>query len=134
MSLTDITYKNGGTTSTTGGTDVTLRSLDNADGDNHRMLLEEGKVNVARRVITFSGTDAKPDSTKPSGYTQRRSKLYIDSPNELSSGEYNHDTVSINFGVSVETTEAETNELVDLVIQMLNSTEFRASLDSQSVE
>lgn len=132
MSLNNASIKIDGTIAASAGTDTALLTQ-GGNLDQVSTILDDGTEFLASTSINFSKKPAKLSSAAPNGYTQLRNIVKVQSPLVLDNGGNTVNTVTINLGVDVETTDAEVQSLLVLAAQLLTDTDFSDFWKKQSL-
>lgn len=123
MSL-EATIKTGATAiAATGGDDQALVSLGIVNNTNPLMFDGDADQRT-RRTATFSVKPAKVSTSAPNGYTQIRNTVVIRFPRILANGNLTVDTFRGELSRDVETTAAQTEEMLESSSQMIGTSAF----------
>lgn len=131
MSIDAGTVLVGGTTSTTGGTSTGFIPK---DGDNpRRVILDDGSDFLDQTIITFTARDPQVNSGAPNGYTQQRSSVKVGKPKTLANSALTTNTASATIAFDIETTDAEKEELIEELVQLIRGSAFADFWKKQSM-
>jgi hypothetical protein len=101
----------------TGGTALAFASSGLVDGVNPLFVSADTDFRT-RRTLTISAKPAKPSPSAPNGYTQLRMSAIYRKPKTLANGKITVNTLKAEMAYDVETTQAEIQELVDILAQL----------------
>jgi len=83
--------------------------------------------------MIFTKREAKPSSSSPDGHSQRRGSVTIHQPIESSSGEIVMNTARITISRSIDSTTAQTTELLSLAAQVIDDADYEEFWHSLSL-
>lgn len=123
MPIKDSSVNIGATSiSATGGV---ATSLEHMYDDSGKLVTSLGTGDLlAQTKVEFSRTEMQKSATSPSGYTQPRSTLVVKRPKVLLNEQITMNTVRLTLATDVETTDAEKEDLVRVVAQMLGLPDY----------
>jgi len=133
MPIKTGTIKTSALIAVSGGTDVSLLSRGGSLGT-IKVILDDGSEYLNQTAMDFSIKEPKVNIGSPNGYTQMRNVLKITQPKVLSNGNSTLNSVTVNLGTDVETSNAEISELLQLASQVLTESSFDDFWQNQSVE
>ncbi len=133
MPLNGASIPIGATYAPTGGSATSLVTSEGPSGGSHLLLLDDGSDLINQTTFEFSVKRPKVNSGSPSGYTQARNIILIKDPFLLDNGNLNVDTVRCEVACAYERTDAEKDQLIELLIHALVDADFASFHHDQSM-
>jgi len=117
----------------TGGTALNFSSVGSPSKGKVSLIVTADTDLRLRRTIDVSASAPTVNAGAPNGYSQARVQFLFRKPKLLANGKITVNTVSVNFGYDVETTQAEIQELLDVASQMCFDADFTPTVKSLSI-
>lgn len=134
MSINGSSVNVDGTISVSGGTSTDLALTGGPALNELLTYLDDSSEFILRKSLLFSVVQPRVLASAPNGYTQRRSKLVVQSPLALDNGNYTTNQIAVAAQFDVETTSAEAATLIGIAAQCLYGSAFADFWAEQRVE
>lgn len=121
-----------GTIAASAGTPVDLLVL-NGNNDTVNAILDDGSEFLSNIKVAFQVKVPKVSPTAPNGFTQNRNIVKLTWPKVLANGSTTLNSVSMNMGVDVETSDAEVQTMLSLAAQIATDPDFSDYWKKQSL-
>jgi hypothetical protein len=132
MPLTNASIPVDATWAPTGGTARTLTLL-SASVAAASYLIDDGALFPLRKKVNVSIVEPRPKADAPAGYTQRRARVNIQVPVEITTGVYTTNSITVELSCDPATLAASITSLRSLAVNALNDADFDALWKNNSV-